>query len=161
MKLFNNPKPVVIGIVVVILLFVGYKANATEMEIGPTFSGEFNGGYALSIVERFADKIDVGVTLVGEQDFKGDVIENNGRVFVAFVAQRPENWFKILPSEVAIGATHWVETNRFIGCQQGYTLRLKWRLTAYASVGVDHSSNAGICKPNRGQDILTFGWRFK
>ena len=161
MKLFNNPKPVVIAIVIVMALFVAYKAKATEIELGLTFTSEFNDGYALSLVERFADKVDVGVTLVGEQNFKDQaIIPNNGRVFVAFVAQKPASWFKILPSEVGIGATHWVQTNRLIGCQQGYTLRLKWRLSANASVGVDHSSNAGICKPNRGQDILTFGWRF-
>lgn len=160
-KLFNNPKGAVIAIVVLILLFVAYKANAeTEVELGATYSGEFNDGYALSLVERFSGRFDLGVTLVGEQNYKGHVVENNGAVWFAYIAKRPDSWVKVLPSEVTIGAAHWVETNRFIGCQQGYTLGLKWRFGSSASVGVRHFSNAGICKPNRGQDILTFGWSF-
>lgn len=159
MKLFDNPKPAVIGIVIVILLFVAYKAKATELELGATYSGEFNDGYALSLVERFGDKFDLGVTLIGEQDYKGEVVENNGAVWFGYVAERPKSWVSLLPSEVTIGAAHWIETNRFIGCQQGYMLALKWRFKN-ASLGIRHWSNAGICKPNRGQDVLTFGWRF-
>lgn len=159
MKLFDNPKWVVAGILLVILLFVAYQAKATEMELGATYAGEFNDGYALSLVERFGSKFDVGVTLIGEQNYKDGVVENNGSVWFGYVAERPKSWVKGLPSEVTIGAAHWVETNRFIGCQQGYMLGLKW-LFGSLSVGVRHWSNAGICKPNRGQDVLTFGWRF-
>lgn len=46
-KLFNNPKPAIIGIAVVLLLFISYKAFATEMEVGAAYSSEFNGGYSL------------------------------------------------------------------------------------------------------------------
>lgn len=160
-KLLNNPKPVVIAIVVIIVLFGSYKAFATEMELGATFASEFNGGYSLSIRERFIDKIDVGVTLVSEQDYKGTTLSNNGVIWAAFVAKKPETWWKVLPSEVAIGATHWIETSPFIGCQQGYMLNLRWRLPGNWVAGVWHGSNAGVCKPNHGQDLLTLGWDFK
>ena len=161
MKIFNNPTKAVILILLVILMFLSYKAKATEVEFGATYSSEFNGGYALSLMERFGDNIDVGITLVGEQKYNDQIVENNGAIWLAFIAKRPENWYAVFPSEVTIGAAHWVETNRFIGCQQGYTLGLKWFVWRDASIGIRHFSNAGICKPNRGQDILTFGWRFK
>lgn len=159
-KIFDNPKLAIIGIVIVIALFIAYQAKATEVEVGATYAGKFNDGYALTLIERFGDKFDLGVTLVGEQSYKDGVVENNGAVWFGYVAKRPENWFKVMPSEVTIGAAHWIETNRFIGCQQGYMLNLKWRVYKNASVGVRHWSNAGICKPNRGQDLLTFGWMF-
>jgi len=159
-KVFNNPKWVVVGILVVILLFFAYKSQATEVEGGLTYAGKFNDGYALTIIERFGGKFDLGVTLVGEQDYKGTVIENNGTAWFGYVATRPDHWVRALPYEVTIGAAHWIETNRFIGCQQGYMLGLKWAVNNNASIGVRHWSNAGICKPNRGQDLLTFGWRF-
>lgn len=160
MKLFDNPKKAVVMIVIVIIMFFAYKAQATEAELGATYSGEFNDGYSLSLIERFADgKIDVGITVVGEQKYRDMIVENNGAIWLGYVAKKPDNWFAALPAEVTIGAAHWIETNRFIGCQQGYMLGLKWRYKS-ASIGIRHFSNAGVCKPNRGQDMLTFGWSF-
>lgn len=161
-KLFNNPPLAILGIVLVILLFVSYKAKATELEIGPTYTSGFNGGVGLSVIERVADgKIDLGVTLLGEQSWENVNVSNNGNVWAAYVAEKPETWVAALPSEVHIGATYWFKAESPIsGCQNGYLLGLKWRLGEQFSVGIRHWSNAGTCPPNRGQDLLTFGWRF-
>ena len=161
MKLFNNPSKAVIAIVAIILLFFSYKAFATEVELGATFTGEFNGGSGLVLMERVLDdKIDLGVALISEQEWEDVQVGNNGNVFAAYVAQKPDTWWRGLPSEVSIGATHWIKTQSPInGCKQGFMLGLKWRINDW-SIGVRHWSNAGICKPNRGQDLLTFGYRF-
>lgn len=162
MKLFNNPPKAIIAIVAVLALFFAYKGcEATELELGPTFTGEFNGGYGLVLTERFLDnKLDFGVALIGEQEWEDVRVENNGNVFVSFVATKPEHWWNVLPTEVHAGATHWIKAQAPInGCKQGYLLGLKWRINDW-SIGVRHWSNAGTCKPNRGQDLLTFGYRF-
>lgn len=161
-KLLNNPKPVVFVVLVIIALFATYKAKATEMEVGPTFTGQFNGGVGLLITERVLDnKLDLGIALIGDQEWNGQTTANNGNVFLAYVAEKPSSWVKLFPSEVSIGAAYWIKTDdRLVGSQLGYNLGLKWRLTEQASVGIRHWSNAGTVKPNRGQDLLTFGWRF-
>jgi hypothetical protein len=162
MKLFNNPKKAVALIMLVILLFAAYKSEATEMELGATYTGEFNGGYGITIIERVFDgKMDIGVALISDQQWENVSVSNNGNFFLSYVATRPENWWIVLPTEVHIGASHWIKTQSPInGCHLGYLLGLKWRVTDHASIGIRHWSNAGTCRPNRGQDILTFGWRF-
>jgi len=160
-KLFDNPKGAVIAILIVLLLFFAYKAKATEVEIGPTFASGFNGGVGLVLTERvYQEKFDLGIALISEQDYNDLKLDNNGNVFVAFVAQKPETWWKALPTEVHIGAAYWIHTSRFIGDELGYTLVLKWRITDHQSIGIRHWSNAGTTKPNRGQDLITWGWRF-
>jgi hypothetical protein len=164
MKIFNNPKSAVVIIVLVILLFAAYKqASATEMELGATYASGFNNGAGLVLSERLAQgKMEVGIALIGEQDYDKENIRlaNNGNVFASFVAPKPDTWWRILPSEVHIGAAGWIKTNRFIGAHLGYQLALKWRLTENVSINIRHWSNAGTVKPNRGQDLLTIGWRF-
>lgn len=161
-NLFDNPKPVVYAIVGIILLFSAYKCQATEIEFGPTYTGEFNGGAALTISERFLDgKMDFGITLVGEQEDNGLTIPNNGNVWVAFVAEKPAGWWAIAPSEVHIGAAYWIEEQKYlIGSRQTYLLGLKWRFKDHYSIGIRHWSNAGTTDLNQGQDVLTFGYRF-
>lgn len=164
MKIFNNPKSAVVIIVLVILLFAAYKqASATEMELGATYASGFNNGAGLVLSERVASgKVELGLALIGEQDYDKENIRlaNNGNAFASFVAERPATWWPILPSEVHIGAAYWIKTNRFIGDELGYQLALKWRVTESISINIRHWSNAGTVKPNRGQDLLTVGWRF-
>ncbi len=161
-KLFNNPKPAIIAIIMIILGFATYKANATEMELGAAYTGEFNGGFGLTVIERVFDgKIDLGIAIISDQQWDNVSVSNNGFIFAAFVAEKPGSWFKILPSEISLGATYWIKTQSPInGCQLGYMLSLKWLLTEQASIGIRHASNGGTCKPNRGQDLLMVGWRF-
>lgn len=162
-RIFDNPKPAIIGILIVLALFGAYAALATEVEIGPTYAGKFNNGAGLVLTERVANgKIDLGLALISEQDFDKENLKlgNNGNVFAAFCQTKPESWIVIFPADVCIGGAYWISTNRFIGDELGFHLALKWRLGEHASVNIRHWSNAGTSKPNRGQDLLTFGWRF-
>lgn len=159
MRLFNNPKPAVFLIVLFLLLFFAYQAWAAEVEVGPTYTGGFNGGVGLTFSERFS-AIDVGVSLISDQQWDGVSVSNNGNVWAAYVARRPATWWPILPSELSLGPSVWIKTQDPIaGCVLGYMLSLKYRI-GQGSIGVRHWSNAGTCKPNRGQDLLTFGWAF-
>jgi hypothetical protein len=161
-KLFDNPPVAIVAIVVIILLFAAYKAKATEIEVGATYTGEFNGGAAIVALERVAnERIDIGFALIGQQSYKDVELANNGNVFFAFVAKKPAKMWRVLPDEVSIGATYWYKIQSPInGGQNGYMLGLKWRITEHASIGLRHWSNAGTSPPNRGQDLLTYGWRF-
>lgn len=164
-KLLNNPKKAVYLILAFVALFLSYlffapEAEGAEFEVGPTYTGEFNGGFGIIFSERFADKYDVGITLISEQSWEQVNIGNNGNVWAAYVAKRPESFWKVLPSEFALGPSVWIKNQSPInGCTLGYMLNLKWRIKNF-SVGVRHWSNAGSCRPNRGQDLLTFGYRF-
>lgn len=163
MKLFNNPKKAVYVIVAILVLFLAYKANASEVEFGPTYTGEFNGGAGLIFTERFGDKIDLGIALFSDQEWDEgtDRVNNNGMVFGSFIAPKPESWWTVLPSEVQVGAGMWFkEQNPINGCYATFHMGLKWYLGDRATVNIRHWSNGGVCKGNRGQDILTFGWRF-
>ena len=164
-KLFDNPKKAVYLILGFLALFFSYlffapEADGAELELGPTYTGEFNGGFGLVFSERFADKYDIGVSLISEQSWEAVNIGNNGNVWAAYVAKKPENWWGILPSEFAVGPNVWIKNQSPInGCNLGYMLNMKWRIHNF-SVGVRHWSNAGACSPNRGQDLLTFGYSF-
>lgn len=167
MKLpFNNPKPVQAAIVLLILSFLAYmyfnQAEAGEFEAGPTFTGEFNGGAGIVYSERVLnDKLDIGVQLISEQSWDDKQVGNNGGVWTAFIAHKPERWWRVLPDELSIGASYWIKTDEhLIGCNLGYQLGFRWRFGQW-SIGPRHWSNAGTCKPNRGQDMLTIGFRFR
>jgi len=164
MKLpFNNRKGVIVAILCLILLFISYGVFATEVEVGPTFAGEFNDGMGLVLTERVADgKIDLGMAIIGEQNYAKEnlILENNGNFFAVFCQTKPKSWFVLFPADVCIGGAYWIHTSRFIGDELGFHLALKWRIGEHASINLRHWSNAGTVKPNRGQDLLTFGWRF-
>ena len=164
-KLLDNPKKAVWGILGFIALFLSYlffapDAEAAEFEAGPTYTGEFNGGFGVVFSERFAGKYDVGISLISAQQWENVDIGNNGNVWAAYVAKRPDNWWVFLPNEFSLGPSAWIKTQSPInGCILGYHLGLKYRI-GDASIGIRHWSNAGSCRPNRGQDLLTVGWRF-
>lgn len=166
-KLFDNPKKAVYFIVAFVLLWMGYAflsdAEAGEVELGPTYTGEFNKGAAIAVSERLAGHWDVGFGLVSAQtwDEGTDSVGNNGHVWASYVVKRPEKFWKVFPSELGIGPNVWFKDNPPInGCQFGYMLNLKYRFGDRVSVGWRHMSNAGTCRPNRGQDMLMIGWRF-
>lgn len=165
-KILNIPKGAAIGVVLFVLLFIAYNAlsasQAAELEVGATYTGEFNKGAALAFSERLGGRWDVGLGLVSAQTWDDgvDTAENNGHVWGAFVIERPERWYPIFPSELSLGINYWFKENPPInGCQEGYMLGLKYRFKDF-SIGWRHMSNAGTCRPNRGQDLLMFGWRF-
>lgn len=164
-KIFKNPKKTVYMILAFLGLLVSYlyfssDAHGAEMEIGPTYTGEFNGGFALTFTERFAKNYELGLSLISDQNWDDHEVGNNGNIWAAYVVHRPDNFWKILPSELLLGANYWIKTEAPItGCHVGYILGAKYRFYDY-SVGWRHWSNSGICSPNSGQDLLTFGIRF-
>lgn len=164
-SIFNNPKKTVYGILAFLALVVSYlyfssEAHGAEMELGPTYTGEFNGGYALIFTERFSKRYELGLSVISDQSWDDVEVGNNGNFWAAYVITRPENFWPVLPSEILLGANYWIKTESPItGCHVGYILGAKYRFSDF-SVGWRHWSNAGSCKPNTGQDLLTFGWRF-
>ena len=164
-KIFNNPKKTVYLVLAFVTLFVSYlyfsaDADAEEIEIGPTYTSEFNGGFGITFSERFSGKYDLGLSLISDQSWNNVNVGNNGNFWAAYVVPRPERWWYVLPSELVLGANYWIKTEAPItGCNVGYILGLKYRFDDF-SVGWRHWSNAGSCKPNLGQDLLTFGYRF-
>lgn len=160
MKLFDNPKPVVyliLAFLVAFFLMRSCEAEASEgiIEVGPTFTGEFNGGVGLVYTERLAGKWDVGVMLVSDQQWENvPRVGNNGGIFVQRVV-------KYKAFEMGLGAAGWINTSRIIGCHLGYTLSVRYNITPRVPLTIRHWSNAGTCDRNRGQDLLTIGWRFK
>lgn len=163
-KLFDNPKKVVYLLLAFVSLFLAYlffadDAEAAEFEVGATYTSEFNGGAAIVLSERFG-KFDVGLTLISDQSWEQVHIGNNGNVWAQYVAVKPDKFWNWLPEEIAIGPSIWYKHESPIAdCHPGYTLSLKKRFGDF-SVAIRHWSNAGICDVNRGQDALTFGWRF-
>lgn len=162
--LFDNPRRVVFAVVAVLVLAFTYRAcSASEayLELGPAFTGEFNGGLGLVYTERLGDRFDLGLHLVSDQQWDGKSAGNNGGVTASIVFARPADFWRALPSEVHIGASAWIATDEnLIGCHLGYNLGLRWRLSDRFHVGWRHWSNAGTCEVNRGQDLLVFGARF-
>lgn len=159
--LLDNPKPAVFLILIFVLGFFtlrGCEAEASEgrVELGPTYTGEFNGGFGLIYTERFKGKWDIGIALLGEQKWDGITTGNNGNVFGQRIVKSPKERF-----EMGIGAAYWINTDRnLIGCHLGFTLSARWNITDRIPLTLRHWSNAGTCRPNRGQDLLTIGWRF-
>lgn len=163
-RILDNPKPVVYAIVLFLVLAFSYRACSADdgyLEIGPTFTGGFNGGVGLMYSERVSPHWDFGLHLIGEQTWNGAVTGNNGGLTVSYVFKRPDSFFRFLPDEMHLGPAVWIETDdRLIGCQLGYNLGIRYRLGSRFHLGIRHWSNAGVCKPNRGQDLLVLGARF-
>lgn len=157
--MFNN-KP---GAVVLILLFVAAylwsrNAEAEELtgafELGATItSAEFNGGYGLVYTERVADVWDIGLQLMSDQQFEDKDIGNNGGFMVQRIVERGK-W------EMGLGGSYWIETSNVIGCHTAFAMNIKYKFSRNWHASWRHWSNAGICEHNKGQDLLTIGWRF-
>lgn len=166
MKLFNNPRKAVFFIFTFLFLFLAYlffgsESDAAEVEVGPTYTSEFNGGYAVVFSERFANKFDVGLSIISEQEWDDVHIGNNGNFWIQYVALKPDRFWMWVPDEVSLGGAYWFKHEDPISsCDTGYWLGMKKRFGDRFSVGYRHGSNAGICKVNSGQDLLLFGWRF-
>lgn len=157
-KLFNNKPNVVVAIVIFVLLF-GWlvvseaKAEGT-FELGPTWlSGFDNNGYGFVYTERVAEKWDLGLHLISEQDFYNTVIPNNGGFFVQRVVCKGNFC-------MGLGATRWINTSRLIGSEFTFGLMVGYQFNDQWGVRIRHWSNAGTKKPNRGQDLLTLTYTF-
>ena len=165
-RIMSNPKKsagIVLAFVVLMISYMAFapEAEGAEWEVGPTYTSTFNGGFVITLTERFAGKYDIGMTLFSEQSWENVRVGNNGNFWAALVIPKPDKFWRWLPSEMAIGPAAWIKNQSPInGCTLGYMLNLKYRFGDNFSIGWRHWSNAGTCTPNRGQDLLAFGWRF-
>jgi hypothetical protein len=160
MKLFNNPKKTVIFVVSLLVLAFAYRgchAGEAHVELGPTFTGEFNGGIGLMYTERFG-RFDLGIMLIGEQKFEGKTVPNNGGVNLNFVMHRPDHFWPFLPDEIHVGPSAWIDPDDdLVTGHLGYNLGVRWNIGKRFHIGIRHWSNAGTKGRNRGQDLLVFG----
>ena len=165
-KLFSNIRRkfyLVLGFVplVVVVSTFSPETHAAEFEIGPTYTSRFNGGFGITFSERFAGKYDLGLSLISEQKWEAVHVSNNGNFWAAYVMHKPSRPWRVLPSEFSLGANHWFKNQSPInGCKVGYVLAFKYRFGNDFSIGWRHWSNGDSCVPNRGQDLMTFGWKF-
>ena len=160
MKIFDNPKP---AVYMILAFLVGFfllrscevEASEATLEIGPTFSGEFNGGMGLVYTERFNGTWDVGTMIMSDQTWNdgNSHAGNNGGLF----GQRIVRYKSF---EMGLGASYWINQSALIGDEFAWALSLGWQFNDHASLRIRHWSNAGTVDRNRGQDILTFGWTF-
>lgn len=156
---FNNPKLVIITLVIFLGLFFFLRsgeAHAGAAEIGLTYTGEFNSGVALVYTERLAGKWDIGTKLISKQNYNGSTIENNGGIFGQRIVSTKNKRF-----ELGLGFSYWIKTSDLIGCHAAWDMSVRWNITDRIPLTVRHNSNAGICENNRGQDMLTIGWSFR
>lgn len=159
MSIFKNAKPtvyIVLAFLIAFFLMRSCEAEASEgtIEIGPTFTSQLNGGVGLVYTERLAGKWDVGVMLTTPQQWEAvPTVKTNGGLFVQRVV-------KYKAFEMGLGAAGWINTSRIVGCHMGFALSVRYNISPRIPLTIRHWSNAGSCDPNRGQDLLTIGWRF-
>lgn len=156
----GNKKSVVIAVAIMISVFALWRcspANADEgvMDVGATYTGGFNGGTAFSYSERLAGKWDIGVKVISEQSWEGNHARNNGGIFGQRIVKSPGGRF-----ELGVGFAYFIGTSPLIGCHGAFELSARYNITPKITLTYRHNSNGSICDQNRGQDVLSIGWRF-
>jgi len=149
-NLLDNPKPVVFAIVLFLVAFFSIRScEASQVELGPSLLN----GYGLVYTESVG-KFDVGVMLISDQEWDNGVTAgNNGGVLV-------QRMVKYKRFGMGLGAAGWVSTSKVIGAHLGFHLSLHYELSDRFNINVRHWSNAGTSDQNRGQDLITVGWKF-
>ena len=150
MKLFDNPKPVVYAILAFLILFFSIRScEASTVELGPTLLNGVGLVYSESI-----GHYDVGVMLISDQSWDGIEEGNNGGVFAERMVRKGK-------FSMGLGAAGWVATSRIVGSNLTFHMSIHYDINDSWRVNYRHWSNAGITDHNRGQDLLTIGWKFK
>ena len=149
MKLFDNPKPVVYAIILFLVAFFSIRScEASSVELGPTLLN----GYGLVYAEDVG-KFSVGVMLISDQTWDGIEEGNNGGVFA-------ERLVRYKQFSMGLGAAGWIGTSRIIGAPLGFHLSMHYDVGRF-NLNYRHWSNAGTSLQNRGQDLITVGFRFR
>lgn len=160
MKLFDNPKPVLYGIVlfiVVLLLLFSIRARASDLA--------FEAGSAMVRGETVALGFNVNWREAGPvgTDYE-----------VGFLLSGTSNHFRDNPNAITMyGALLDGYKNFELGlgfaftnvdweytCNETFALLARWRFSERIAAQWRHFSSAGSCKPNAGRDFLTLAWRF-
>lgn len=117
-------------------------------------AGKHYTGGGLSITERFADRYDVGATLMTELNCDCKRGDSHGNLGV--YAQRIVQWKRL---ELGLGAAYWQNTTP--AWSSHTTFALSWGLN-FGNFGIRHRhySTGGASERNGGLDLLTIGYRF-
>lgn len=149
-NLFDNPKPVVYAILLFIIAFFSVRScEASQVELGATLLD----GYGLVYTESVG-KFDVGVMLISDQNWDDtQTAGNNGGVF-------GERLVRYKKFSMGLGAAYWIGTSKVIGSNLTFHMSLHYDLNDRFILNIRHWSNAGSTDNNRGQDLITLGWKF-
>ena len=158
--LFNNPKKVVVAIVVFVLIFLFMAWQSARAD------SEFNLYGGSAVVKGFTPALgatikwpeagpgvmdwEAGFLLSGESEFRGKQ-PNTISVFGMLVPK----WKRL---ETGLGFAYHNNAWSY-SCQETFALMAGYR-GENLSVRWMHFSTAGSCKPNPGRDFLVAGWRF-
>ncbi len=162
-KLFNNPKPAIIAIVLFIMCWLWMRSceGETLFTVGAGMtSAEFSDSTGIIFSERFNDKWQVDLVLIGEQagNFKEGTtqIRNNFSIGVSRIVMSRHKRF-----ELGLGVAKWQNTSRIFGCDMTFHLNLAWNIQRRWALTWDHWSNAGTCTPNSGQELISIRYKFR
>lgn len=157
-KLFDNPGPVVVGIVVIVALLIWlfatpargdqvlYLEGGSAMLRGETPTLGFN--VACKLCGPANTDYEYGFELIGTSSHYRD----NPNV-IQLHAQIVDGWKNL---ELGLGF-YWLNTDHEYTCREGFHLLARWRFTERIALQWRHSSSGGSCKPNAGRDLLTLG----
>ena len=165
-KLLNNPPAIriVIYIFLAVMLLWLWWPEKTKAEtlfgVGvPFVSGHYSNSVGITIAERFGEKWELDIVLIGEQTDKFDrFIGNNFSFGGRLIVPSPSKRF-----ELAIGGSVWAKRSVIISCESRFTLTLgiAWNIRRGPwNLSIDHASMAGVCKPNPGQNMLLIRRKF-
>ena len=160
MKLFNNSKGVVVGIVIFILVFLAMAWRDAKADSELTFVG------GSAVVKGYAPAIgldvrwpeagpgttdwEAGFLLSGESEYKGTQPNT-----VSLYGMLVPNYKGF---ETGLGFAYHNNAWAY-SCQETFALMAGYR-TKRLMVRWMHFSSAGSCKPNPGRDFVLVGWRF-
>lgn len=161
-KLFNNKTGVLVGIVIFVialLLFFATPARSEELyfDAGSAIvRGETpTVGFTIVWKEEGPVKTDyeLGFNLIGEST---DRIKHPNQIVVhGSIVDGYKNF------EMGLGFAYFLNNEEFYyTCKETFTLMARWRFSSRFHIQARHFSSAGSCRPNKGRDLLTFGYRF-
>ena len=154
-------------VLVLIWAFAREATAETIVRVTPEtmfVAGNKYDGSALSIVERFSDKYDIGIGLYTELQCRRDCKRGDGRTNMRLHVKRvvqPNRWL-----ELGVGASYWKNQNPAWDSHITYALHIGWNTpTAWSpwfpdQVVWQHASTGGSSESNGGLDYLSFGWKF-
>jgi hypothetical protein len=159
-KLFDNPKPVRIVIVIFVALLLGLfamKSRGSELYFdagSAVVRGETPViGMNIAWKQQGPANTDyeLGFKLIGESKH----YRENSNQFVVH-GLLVDGWKKY---EMGLGFAYFNVPSEY-ACQFTFSLLMRYRFTDRIHVQAQHFSSAGSCEPNAGRDLLTVGWRF-
>jgi hypothetical protein len=158
-------KPIYLIVAFIILMTFGFcmeaKGGEVSMEVGGTFlSGEYSKGGYIYLQEEFLEKYYVGGGYISEQRF-ADRGENKHDVQENIFIQAGRNLHIHGPFSISLGAAYFNATNRALSSNLNFTLGVQFDIGDNVTFQIRHWSNGGSSRPNLGQDVIGFGWRFR